>query len=248
MGPLSARPSPSRLLALFLLALAPAAQASKQAIDFFGGEGALGGQFNDPMSVAVNDSGAGPANAGDVYAIDSGSSAISGNRIQRFGRDDGGTPGNTAADTADDTYFFISAWGADVDATPPGGSDYEICTVPADCQFGVASGGNGTATGNGALDFTSFYAGAVAVDQDTGNVFVTDSDNNRVSVYDGAGTFLRSFGFDVAASGPGNTGTGFEVCVAADGDVCKAGLSGASTGQIGGTSPIGRSWGQGHRR
>jgi hypothetical protein len=212
-------------LALAFLALAPAASASKQAVDFFGGDGTLGGQFNDPMSVAVNDSGAGPANAGDVYAIDSGSSAISGNRIQRFGRDDNGTP----ADTADDTYFFISAWGAGV---LTGASDYEICTLAAECQQGVASGGNGTAAGNGALDFTSFNAGAIAVDQDTGNVFVTDTDNFRVNVYDGTGVFLRSFGFDVAASGPGDTGTVYEVCVAADGDVCKAGVSGSGVGQI----------------
>jgi hypothetical protein len=218
-------------LALALLAFAPAANASKQAVDFFGGNGTLGGQFNEPMSVAVNDSGAGPANAGDVYAIDSGSPSASGNRIQRFGRDDNGTPGTTPVATADDTYFFISAWGADV-SLPAGGSDYEICTVAAECQAGVASGGNGTAAGNGALDFTSFDAGAIAVDQDTGNVFVTDTDNFRVNVYDGVGAFLYSFGFDVTASGPGNTGTGFEICVAGD-DVCKAGVSGSGTGQLG---------------
>ncbi|HWO15653.1 MAG TPA: hypothetical protein VNM89_02960 [Solirubrobacterales bacterium] len=220
-------------MALAFLAFAPAANASKQAIDFFGGDGALGGQFTQPNGVAVNDTGAGPADAGDVYAIDSRCcqppNVRSGNRIQRFGRDDNGTP----ADTADDTYFFISAWGADVDSASIGGSDYEICTVAAQCQTAVASGGNGTAAGNGALNFTDFFAGAIAVDQDTGNVFVTDTNNNRVNVYDGTGTFLRSFGFDVAASGPGNTGTGFEICVAADGDVCKAGVSGSNTGQIG---------------
>ena len=211
------------------LLLAPAAGASKQAVDFFGGEGPLGGQFTEPGGVAVNDTGAGPADAGDVYLIDSRSGTESGNRIHRFGRDDNGTP----ADTADDTYFFISAWGADVDATPFGGSDYEICTVAAECQRAVASGGNGTPAGNGALNLTDFDAGSIAVDQDTGNVFVTDSDNNRVNVYDGTGIFLRSFGFDVAASGPGNTGTGYEVCVAADGDVCKAGASGSGLGQMG---------------
>ena len=234
---LSLRAAVGCVLLAIGLTLPTAANASKQTIDFFGGDGALGGEFNDPQSVAVNDSGAGPANAGDVYAIDSGSPSASGNRIQRFGRDDNGTPGNTPAATADDTYFFISAWGADV-ALPAGGSDYEICTVAEECQRAVASGGNGTAAGNGSLDFTSFNAGEIAVDQDTGNVFVTDSDNNRVSVYDGTGVFLRSFGFDVAASGPGNTGSGYEVCVAADGDVCKAGVSGAGTGQIGaGPSP-----------
>jgi hypothetical protein len=218
--------------ALALLVFAPTAgAASKQAVDFFGGDGALGGQFTQPNGVAVNDSGAGPADAGDVYAIDSRCCGGQGsaNRIQRFGRDDNGTP----ADTADDTYFFISAWGADVDATPAAGSDYEICTVAAECQAAVASGGNGTPAGNGALDLSDFNAGEIAVDQDTGNLYVSDPGNNRVNVYDGTGTFLRSFGFDVAASGPGNTGTGLEVCVAADGDVCKAGVSGANVGQVG---------------
>ncbi|HWO16530.1 MAG TPA: hypothetical protein VNM89_07445, partial [Solirubrobacterales bacterium] len=211
-------------LALTLFAFAPAASA-KEAVDIIADAGGAG--------VAVNDSGAGPANAGDVYVIDGGSPSASGNRIQRFGRDDNGTPGNTPAATADDTYFFISAWGADVDSTTSGGSDYEICTVAAACQAAVPSGGNGTAAGNGALNLQAFAAGAIAVDQDTGNVFVTDSVNNRVNVYDGAGTFLRSFGFDIAASGPGDTGTGYEVCVAADGDVCKAGTSGSAVGQLG---------------
>ena len=61
--------------------------------------------------------------------------------------------------------------------------------------------------------------------------------NNRVNVYDGAGNFLRSFGFDVVASGPGDRGTGYEVCVAADGDVCKAGVVGSGMGQLGLTGP-----------
>ena len=61
--------------------------------------------------------------------------------------------------------------------------------------------------------------------------------NNRVNVYDGAGNFLRSFGFDVVASGPGDRGTGYEVCVAADGDVCKAGVPGSGAGQLGLTGP-----------
>jgi len=230
------------ITALALLALAPAANASKQAVDFFGGDGNnqgrdgnFGGLFISPQSVAVNDTGAGPADAGDVYAIDSRCCQPpidqSGNRIQRFGRDDNGTP----ADTADDTYFFISAWGADVvqsggagDSGDAAAKNYEICTVSSECQAAVASGGNGTPAGNGALDLTSFDAGAIAVDQDTGNVFVSDSVNNRVNVYDGVGAFLYSFGFDVDAT---TAGTGYEVCPATD--VCKAGLPGAGAGQIG---------------
>src|SRR5262249_45129913 len=70
--------------------------------------------------------------------------------------------------------------------------------------------------------------------QDTGQVYVADQGNNRVNVYAADGTFLRSVGWDVVASGPDNSGSGYEVCVAANGDVCKAGISGSGTGQLSG--------------
>ena len=239
------RPTPSSLtgrtarsalmlaaLAMGLLVLAPAAHASKQTIDFFGGNGILGGQFSEAAGVAVNYTGAGGVPAGTIYATDGGhpdSASQRGNRVQRFQRDDNGTPG----ETADDTYFFVAAWGAGV---LTGGTDYEICTVATSCLTGAGIGGNGTLAGNGALSKPS----GVAVDQDSGEVYVLDSafrrtpDNNfRINVYSATGTFLRSFGFDVAESGPGNTGTGYEICVAANGDVCKKGTKGSGLGQIG---------------
>jgi hypothetical protein len=169
--------------------------ASKHIVDYFGtasATGSKGGEFSfSPPGVAVNQSGAGPANAGDVYVVD-GQFPTKTHRIQRFGRDDNGTPD----DGSDDTYFFISAWGAGVET---GGSDYEICTQAAACGPGVASGGNGTLAGNGALSAPT----GVAVDQDTGDVHVLDGGNSRVNVYAGDGTFLRSFGYDVVKSGPG---------------------------------------------
>lgn len=202
---------------LALLALAPAAQA-KQAVDFFGGNGTKGGQFAaGTVGVAVNDTGAGPGDRGDVYVVDQAN-----NRIQRFGRDDHGTPG----EAADDTYFFISAWGAGVQG---GGSDYEVCSTAAICVTATATGGNGTGTGNGALSDPR----GVAVDQDSGQVYVSDTANFRVNVYDGVGNFLRSFGWDVVESGPGDAGAGYEVCIAADGDTCKAGVPGGGEGQVG---------------
>ena len=187
--------------------LAPAACA-KDAVDFFGGAGDLGGQFssNDPRSVAVNDTGAGPANAGDIYVLDGGS-----NRVERFGHDDNGTP----ADPVDDTYFFISAWGADVvseggtgDVGDAEAKAYEICTDAAQCKAGVASSGNGSASGNGGLDGPQ----AIAVDQDTGRVYVAEPHSRRLSVYDGTGTFLFALGRDVAEP---DGGTALELCDAA---------------------------------
>jgi hypothetical protein len=197
------------------------ASASKQVVDFFGsqGPGSMGGEFHYSNGIAINNSGAGPADQGDIYVSDGRN-----NRVQRFGHDDHGTP----ADSTDDTYFFISAWGAGVDSTV-GGSEYQICPVASNCQAGLDSsvGGAFKSEGKGLR-----AAAGVAVDDDTGQVYVIDASNLRVNVYTGDGNFLRSFGVDVVASGPGDSGAGYEVCVAADGDVCKAGLPGAGIGQI----------------
>ncbi len=199
---------------LALLAIVPSALASQQVVDFIGGNGNSGGQFvGDSNGVAVNNTGAGPASQGDVYAVDRNA-----NRVQRFGRDDNGTP----VDSADDSYFFISAWGADVDSNPSGGNDYEVCTVAVECKAAVASGDSGA--------FND--PAGIAVDQDTGNVYVADASNFRINVYDGVGVFLRSFGWDVVASGPGDAGSAYEICVA-NADVCKAAVGGGGTGQLG---------------
>ncbi len=109
------------------------------------------------------------------------------------------------------------------------GTGFEICTVATECKAGVASGGDGTTAGNGSLD----HPQSVAVDEDTGNLYVSDRENRRIDEYDGEGNFIRSFGFDVAESGPGDTGTGYEICNQGDGDVCKAGVGGSGVGQYG---------------
>jgi hypothetical protein len=205
-------------VAFALLVLAAPALASKQAVDFFGGDGTSGGQFTVTRGtgVAVNETGAGPANAGDIYVTDDIDS-----RIERFGRNDNGTP----ADANDDSYFFISAWGAGVQSS---GSEYEICTVAASCHAAVASGGNGTPAGNGALSEPE----ALAVDQDTGDVYVSDKGNHRVNVYAGDGAFLRSFGYDVVASGPGHVAGPDErqlLTVKADGSKFSLSFEGKAT-------------------
>jgi hypothetical protein len=181
--------------------LATAAFASKETIDYLGtlsgANGAKGGEFSNPGNIAVNETGAGPAAAGDFYVVDRFN-----HRVQRF--DSGGA--------------FISAWGADV-SLPDGGTNYEICTVASECQQGAAT------AGNGAFDDPA----AVAVDGDTGNVYVSDRGNRRVNVYDGGGAFIVSFGFDVQVGGI----TSYEICGDLAGDVCKAGVGGAGVGQVG---------------
>src|SRR4051812_47455416 len=102
------------VLGLFFILSVASASAAKQVVDYFGAEvgtGTLGGQFDSPGKIAVNNSGAGPADKGDIYVVDRNN-----NRIQRFARDNNGTP----SDTSDDTYPFVSAWGAGVDSDTGG--------------------------------------------------------------------------------------------------------------------------------
>lgn len=228
---------PGALMLAFPLALALAflfgpstALASKQVFAFFGTQGASGtrgGDFNSPGDIAVNSTGAGGVPAGTIYVADERNF-----RIERFSKDDNGTP----SVPYDDSFPFVSAWGAGVLTA---GTDFEICNVAADCHAGVTSAGNGTVAGDGgfAAPFSSPHG--LAVDQDTGEVYAGDPGSARINVYAAGGTFLRSFGWDVVASGPDDAGSGYETCIAANGDVCKAGASGAGMGQLGSNFSIG---------
>src|SRR5665811_1978863 len=78
----------------------------------------------------------------------------------------------------------------------------------------------------------------VAADPSNGLIYVADFGNSRIVQFSAWGTFLRAWGWDVVASGPGDTDEGeFEICVPADGDVCKAGSAGGGAGQL--ASPVG---------
>lgn len=85
-------------------------------VKFFGGAGSEGGQFNyggTPQGIAINQTGAGGASAGDIYVPDRGN-----NRIQEL----------TASGE------FVRAFGLDV-----GGSGVDVCTVAASCRAGTDS-------------------------------------------------------------------------------------------------------------
>jgi hypothetical protein len=115
---------------------------------------------------------------------------------------------------------------ASVETITQGSGQYEICTVAANCRVGAASGAPnaGDNAKNGSLNSPS----SIAVDQDTGNVYVADRNNRRINEYSGDGTFIRSFGWGVDASTPGE---GYEVCPATD--RCTYGIAGSGVGQIG---------------
>ena len=65
---------------------------------------------------------------------------------------------------------------------------------------------------------------ATAVNLMTHNVYVTDPGNSRIQEFDSAGNFLLMFGKDV------NETTGGDVCTAASGNTCQAGVGGSGGG------------------
>jgi tripartite motif-containing protein 71 len=79
-------------------------------------------------------------------------------------------------------------------------------------------------TGDGTLPGQFLSPGDAAVDT-SGNVYVSDSAANRISVFAPDGTFLRAFGWDVI---PGNASTGPETCTM----LCQAGTAGGGAGQL----------------
>jgi DNA-binding beta-propeller fold protein YncE len=96
-------------------------------------------------------------------------------------------------------------------------------------------------TGAGAGQTTFPRGVAVAPDgaPNKGHVFVSDQNNIRIDEFTPWGKFVRAWGWDVVASGPGNTGAEFEICVQANGDTCKVGLEGTGTGEFGFFGPQG---------
>jgi DNA-binding beta-propeller fold protein YncE len=121
----------------------------------------------------------------------------------------------------DPTGKFVLAWGKDVIALNQG-TGYEICTVAENCQAGSV-GGKG-----GEFDDPE----GVAVDS-SGNVYVSDSSNNRIQKFDSSGDFLLTWGKDVNVFG----GSGFETCNAEA--LCIAGDPGGSGGELSGPGDIG---------
>jgi sugar lactone lactonase YvrE len=278
--------------------------SGKDLVGWFGsatGSGTLGGQFNNPRTVAAHTTSNGPAVEGDIYVVDDNN-----NRIQRFDADGNfvsawganvenasvnevqtitvdatggtfklkfhgaetaaiaeaatatqvqtalrnvstiGSPNVNVTGSAGGpwTVTFVGSYagtqveqltgdgtlltggaGISIETATQGAGAYEICTAAANCIAGTATGApnEGDTAKNGALDNPQ----SVAVDDDTGNVYVSDRDNRRINEYDGIGNFIRSFGWDVDADEPG---TGYEVCAAAH--RCKFGLAGAGIGQL----------------
>jgi tripartite motif-containing protein 71 len=108
---------------------------------------------------------------------------------------------------------FVRAWGFNV--RPGGGRGFEVCTQATGCKPGLAGGRAGQLG----------FPGGVAADG-SGNVYVTDPANDRVSQFTTEGAFVRAFGFGVVPRG----GKGLEVCTRATG--CRRGIAGGRAGQL----------------
>jgi hypothetical protein len=110
------------------------------------------------------------------------------------------------------------------------GTGFEICTVAVDCKTGSTSG---TSANGGQLNQPE----GIAINQATGDVYVTEQRNRRISEFDADGNFIRAWGWDVISSGkPNDNGTGFEVCDTTNGNAitdCKQGASGENGGELG---------------
>ena len=123
--------------------------------------------------------------------------------------------GPTTADVTTDVNGSGGAWA------------FEICTIAGQCGPGLSGANTTDNARNGDLNAPQ----GIAINQATGDVYVRDRANSRINHYDADGNFIRSWGWDVIhSSSPGNVGTGFEICPAAE--ICKAGASGGGAGQL----------------
>jgi hypothetical protein len=146
-------------------------------------------------------------------------------------------PTIVAASTAGDPLVGGTAA---VVSSVSGSNGFEICEVAADCQASPGDGGTAGAFGRSGSQAVNAIAVAPVGAPNAGGVMVADGFNRRVQEFSGTGDFLRAFGWDVVAAGPGNDSAGpineFEVCVGASSDACKPGSSGDGIGQYSGGS------------
>ena len=192
----------------------------------WGSLGSGDGEFNYAHDVALDAAGnvyVVDANNGRIQKFDSSGTYVSkwgsfGNDANQFSTPHGlglDASGNIyVADTNnhriqkfDDSGTFVSAWGWGVDT---GAGEYEVCTAASvPCRAGT------TGTGNG--QFKNPWDVAVGP---SGNVYVADTQNHRIQVFDSSGTYLSQWG--EFGTGDGQFNSAARVAVAATGTVYVA--------------------------
>jgi NHL repeat len=189
------------LLALAIIATlshAPIAPASIGVIGSFGSSGP--GQLHDADGIAVD------PNTGDVYVADT-----EDQRIVKYDRS--GT--------------FILTFGLDANKTKtlePGATEVEtnVCTATEIANEGVECQDGLPGSGAGQFDLPS----GVAVDPNTGDVYVSDSDNNRVERFTAQGAYVSQIlsgqdgapSFNISVAGP-HTSVGNDSWVDTEGNL-----------------------------
>jgi sugar lactone lactonase YvrE len=109
----------------------------------------------------------------------------------------------------DSSGNFLRAWGRGVN----GGTAFGICTVAANCHAGTGGG----------LGGEMFFPDGIATDT-AGNVYLADTNNNRIQKFDSAGNWQRAWGNNV------NGGFVFGICTVAAN--CQAGATGGLGGEM----------------
>jgi hypothetical protein len=112
---------------------------------------------------------------------------------------------------------FLRAWGWGVRT---GAAAFEVCNAPGPCLAGGLGANAGQFNG----------PQGIAIDQVTGDVYVTNQNNRRIEKFDSSGNFLFAFGWGV------DTGAAaVETCTLAS--TCQAAVSGPNAGQFAGQAP-----------
>jgi DNA-binding beta-propeller fold protein YncE len=127
--------------------------------------------------------------------------------------------GNHRVQELTDTGEFVLMFGLEVNATTHG----DICTEEEVKASGVKCKAGATGSVGGAFASPQ----SVAVDPVTNNVYVLDDANSRVDEYSSDGQFLLAIGGQVNATKdatPGASEAEMNLCTAASGDTCKAGV------------------------
>jgi hypothetical protein len=108
-------------------------------------------------------------------------------------------------------------------AVAPKGVTGFFGTTPGTAAFGTAAGQMNIPRG-------------VAVNQGNGNVYAVDATNNRVVAFNSSGAFLRAFGADVVAFGPGQANEAQAIDVNAASGNFKLTFSGQTTSELAATA------------
>jgi hypothetical protein len=176
-----------------------------------GDAGSLGGEFDDPMGIAINQATA------HVYVRDRDN-----RRVQEFDLDGS----------------FVRAWGWDVVQAGGIGDDgispvneFEICAVAMQCQ----AGSNGA--GAGQFASSTVDGAGIAVSPTTGDVFAADPGNSglpnrRILQFSSTGSFARAWGYGID-----DGAAQFQICTTASG--CgSANVSSTTNGQFANSRPL----------